>query len=678
MVRMTAMSRIFVFKSRAEFAAAENLSDFVSKCRDDIAAFSDKMNWDNWLWPKLASFTVLGTSGRSTDYKDKMREPFIDFAKAYFRYQQGHNPTGAKNEIKALKLVEKVLADVNGVPDILDLTPNILDQACALAREHYSSSAYQAGRELQRLAKFVTAHRLINGSCRDWANPIKRPADNNKIGKKGKELRDKRLPKEDAIMAMAEIFSQGSDDPRDIFTSSVFALLMSAPSRISEVLSLPVDCEIEELDKDGAIRYGLRFHSGKGYAGNIKWVPTPMVSIAKEAIRRLTEITSRGRALAKWIIENPGKIYRHENCPQVGQDVPLSRFQTCAALNLNPADFREAGAKLFQYKFKDVDSVTLSEILSYSMSRMPENFPWVNRDAGVTYANALFSMTANSLHATRGAVPFIPWLPSGDIVNNDLSPRESLGAHNSIFDRFRYVHADGARMKITTHQLRHLLDTMGQRGGLSEDERARWAGRADLKQNRTYSHVTEIEKVEQLERFQLESAFNYGQQLIHHEPVSKAEFELIPKGAAHVTMFGFCVHDYVMSPCGKARDCTNCGEHVCVKKEDERKTRIIERRNDTEAQVDAAREGVSQGLFGADRWLEYHELSLARLNELVNTLNDPDVPDGSLIKLKSENSFSHLQRAIAARKSSAIQTEKSEEVAVVDDLLLLMGGVKIG
>lgn len=672
------MSNVFLFKSKAQVAASENLSDFVRRCRDDMTAFGDAITWDHWIWPKLANFTVLGTSGRSTDVADKMQEPFISFAKAYFRYQQGHNPTGTKNEIKALKLLERVLSEVNGVPDILDLTPNILDQASAMAREHFSATAYQAGRELKRLAEFVTAHHLVRGHCGDWANPINRPDDNNKIGKKGKELRDKRLPKDDAIMAMADIFAQDPEDLKDIFTTSVFALLMSAPSRITEVLSLPVDCWVEEPDKDGEMRYGLRFFSGKGYGGNVKWISTPMVPIAKEAIRRLVPITHGGRELSNWIVENPGEIYRHEGCPNVAHDAPLTRFQACAALNLEPASFSEAGSKLLPYKFSNVDSVTLDDIFNYSMSRMPDDFPWVNQQAGVSYANALFSMTANTLHSTRASVPFIPWLPSVNIVNNDFSPREGTVHHQSIFDRYGYLHADGSRMKITTHQLRHLLDTMGQRGGLSEEEIARWAGRADAKQNRTYNHVTEIEKVEQLEQFQLESAFDYGQQLIHHEPVSKGEFELMPKGAAHVSIYGFCLHDFTMSPCGKVRDCTNCDEHVCVKKEDERKVRIVDRRDAIEEQVRAARDGVNQGLYGADRWLEHHELSLARLNELVGILNDPSIPDGSLIKLKNENSFSHLKRALGAKKQSYVTSEHSEDSDVVDDLLLLMGGKFLG
>ncbi|EKD74304.1 MAG: hypothetical protein ACD_45C00005G0009 [uncultured bacterium] len=48
---------------------------------------------------------------------------------------------------------------------------------------------------------------------------------------------------------------------------------------------------------------------------------------------------------------------------------------------------------------------------------------------------------------------------------------------------------------IDTHQFRHLLNTMAQRDGLSQSEIARWSGRADIKQNRVYDHMSEFELV---------------------------------------------------------------------------------------------------------------------------------------------------------------------------------------
>ncbi len=52
-------------------------------------------------------------------------------------------------------------------------------------------------------------------------------------------------------------------------------------------------------------------------------------------------------------------------------------------------------------------------------------------------------------------------------------------------------------------------------------------------------------------------------------PVTPGMINLWEHGAVHATEFGYCVHDYMMSPCDKFRDCINCNEQVCVKGEEE-------------------------------------------------------------------------------------------------------------
>lgn len=66
---------------------------------------------------------------------------------------------------------------------------------------------------------------------------------------------------------------------------------MCAPSRISEILALPCDCEITETDSNGVERYGLRFYSLKGYGADIKWIPDVMVPAAVRAIERLKKLS---------------------------------------------------------------------------------------------------------------------------------------------------------------------------------------------------------------------------------------------------------------------------------------------------------------------------------------------------------------------------------------------------
>lgn len=53
------------------------------------------------------------------------------------------------------------------------------------------------------------------------------------------------------IDLVGRVFSSNDKSQRDIFTTSIIALLLCAPTRISEVLSLEVDCEVEGKDKEG-------------------------------------------------------------------------------------------------------------------------------------------------------------------------------------------------------------------------------------------------------------------------------------------------------------------------------------------------------------------------------------------------------------------------------------------
>lgn len=670
------MAELFNFTPKSELDAQANLEDFIRKCKTQLTVFGENLDWNQWRWPKAANFAKLGANSRTTDEADKFDDAFIDFAKAYFRYQQGHHETGTKNELKALRTIEKALLQSNESASIKNLTIDILDQAAQLMREHYEKgSDYHGGRELERLAIFVTKKKLIGRDLSGWRNPISRKKDEIQTGEKAKARRDKKLPSEEALDALAEIFANNPSDPRDVFTSSTFALLMCAPSRITEILELPVDCEVEELDSKGNLRYGWRFYAGKGFGADIKWIPTVMVDIAKEAIARITRLTEESRKLAKWIETNPDKFYRHEKCPDVADDTPLSVRDTCLALGFFADANKSASSVLCKYNLpsRDGDN-TLNSLWKYVMSRQPDDFPWLSEQKGIKYSNALFCMTRNLIASNRGTSPVILWKPTNNIFNNDLSPRESLNSdHQSIFDRYGYL-KNGERIKLTSHQARHLLDTIAERGGLSQLEIAKWSGRADIKQNRTYNHMTEYEMVAMVEQLDTSlTLFGPSGSVGTNVPITIQEFNTLEKGPVHVTEFGVCVHDFTMTPCDKYRDCLNCSEQVCIKGETEKLSRIKRRLAEVENQFNSAEIAMHEGLAGADRWYEYHKNTLTRLTELVAILEDPGVEYGALIKLKNEKAFSPLRRAVESKLASKSVIE-NEEAKLLDDMTILLGG----
>ena len=671
------MAELFSFIPKSELDSKDNLNCFIGECKTDLTVFGHDLNWDDWRWAKAGNFTKLGANSRTKDEADKFDESFIDFAKAYFRYQQGHKPTGTKNELKALRTVEAALLYSNKSATISNLTTPILDQAAQLMREHYAKgSGYHGGRELERLARFVTSKNLVAQDLSGWRNPILRKKDEIQTGEKAKVRREKKLPSEAALYALAEIFANNPSEPKDIFTSATFALLMCAPSRIAEVLELPVDCEIEQKDSKGKMRYGWRFYSGKGYGADIKWIPTEMVSIAKEAISRIKRLTGESRNLAKWVESEPDKFYRHEKCPAVDDNQVLTMKQSCQALGFKSDTKKECATSLYNCHLDYKDGVhTLSSLWQYVRSRQPKELPWLSKKKGIKYSNALFCMQRNLIGTQRGISPVILWKPTNNVFNNDLSPRECLKSnHQSIFDRYGYLDAEGNRIKLTSHQARHLLNTIAQRGGLSQLQIAKWSGRVEINQNRTYNHMSEYEMVAKAEELDASlTLFGPSGEVDKFMPITIQEFNTMEKGAVHVTEFGVCVHDFTMSPCEKYRDCLNCSEQVCIKGEQEKLSRIKNRLDHVETQYNSAKQAMDDGLAGADRWYEYHKNTVDRLKELVIILESADVVDGAQIKLRNDKAFSPLRRAIESKVTSPELTNE-KDMKLLDDMTRMLGG----
>lgn len=672
------MTNLIHFTPQATITAAENLREFIRMCRDELTVFGEDLNWSDWKWPGVVHFTKIGVNSRGARDGDRLDDALIDFAKAYFRYQQGHSPTGTKNESKALRTIEVALLQTKRCADISGLDTSILDEAALLGRNYYSPmAAYQCGRELQRLAYFVAKKRLIDTDVGTWKHPIKKPIDITiQTGPKARTIHEKMLPDQEVMSAIAEIFANDPKDPKDIFTACTFAMMMCAPSRISEVLELPVDCEVEELDSKGLLRYGWRFFSGKGYEGDIKWIPTVMIPIAKEAVRRIHSLTEKSRKLARWVEKNPSQFYRHEGCPNVADDEPLTVFQACECLGVVSKTRRNCTTALGAMKLATHDGAqTLNRLWQVVMTRQPKGFPWLSKEKRIKYSNALFCMNRNLLHDQRGISPVILWAPTVNVFNSDLSPRDSLksGSHKSIFDRYGYNSREGQRLHATSHQVRHLLNTIANRGGLSQDQIAKWSGRADSKQNRVYNHMSEFEMVAAAEALDTSlSLFGPKGEISQHIPITTQEFNLLERGPVHVTEFGVCIHDYVMSPCEKFRDCINCQEHVCIKGENERLKRIKSRLEDVEKDLAESRDAMANGFMGADRWGEHHEKTVVRLRQLVEILERPEVPDKSQIKLRDGKDYSHLRRAIAAKAAGALENN-APDAGLFSEMTRMLG-----
>ncbi|EQD32925.1 hypothetical protein B1A_19137 [mine drainage metagenome] len=666
------MAEIVHFVPRATLDARENVKEFIRVCRDLLTVFGPDLDWDANTWQQAGvSFGNLDQTTPKFLPPKAMKTPFLDFAKAYFRYRQGHKPTGAKVEMRALKCLERALDERARGMDLQHVDASLLDRAAVLARGHYSEGmAYHAGRELERLSRFVSDKRLIAATL-DWKSPIKRPGDTIRTGRKAQEERDRKLPSDEALDALAEIFASNPKVARDVFTTSVAAMLLCAPSRISELLALPEDCEVWETKRDGKRAYGWRFQPGKGGAPMIKWIPDAMAEVAQEAVRRVREMTTEARRIASWLEQYPDRFYRHSACPQVEETQPLSITEAAASIGIYKDDTQYCRTELrrLDLSARDGDN-SLASLNKWVHAQLPEGFPWFDEGRGARFSEALFCVQLNALRTGMSASPCLIRRPTNNVFNNDLCSRQTSATYVAlgVFDRHGYNSGRTKPLKVTSHQFRHLINTMGQRGGLGQSEIARWSGRVDVKQNRVYDHMSEFELVDMLRLHDPElsldrSLAEIAEQIATQLPMTRQEFNALTIPTAHVTEYGFCIHDYVMSPCQRFRDCLNCTEQVCIKG-DRRLDRIRTRYAQVSQLMERARREIAEGSAGADRWYEIHALTEKRLGSLLAILGNPSIKDGAIIRLNNDQEFSPLRRALDAK--AIVGTLKEEHRSMLD------------
>ena len=163
------MAEIIQFVPKSHLDSAKNLLEFIRVCRDELTVFGANLQWEENYWSDVGvTFGNLDQKTRLLDPKKSMKQPFLDFAKAYFRYQKGHKPAKSHPEMPALKCVERAFFNVTKGTDLARLNTLVLDEAVVLARENFSAGmVYHVGREIAKLAKFISDKHLIPGKL-DW------------------------------------------------------------------------------------------------------------------------------------------------------------------------------------------------------------------------------------------------------------------------------------------------------------------------------------------------------------------------------------------------------------------------------------------------------------------------------------------------------------------------------
>lgn len=646
------MSDLILFRPKAELDAAGNLEGFIDSCRNDLAIFGadlpfDENSWDVTDWVELKGqgnkrhrlvFSNMVTVNDKNPLP--MAEPFLSFAKGYFRYMQGYRPTKVTGfRLGALRALEAALVETTGESDPILTDATVLNRAAQLVAEKYSdAAAYRIGGQLEMLAAFMSEHKLTMVPV-NWRSHITRPGDAVRVGKEFDERRKEKMPSQAVLDALPQVYLMATD-PAEVIISSVAAILCASPDRISEVLTLPVDCEVWQKDRHtGKDVYGLRWWPAKGADPMVKWIIPSMAGVVQEAIRKIRKVTDEARQVAKWYEDHPGELYLAKGTEHLRGQERLSLHELADVIGLVDGASASAWCKSYKVKVtkeRGIGMVRFADVQNAVISMLPKGFPLLDTVNGLKYSEALFVVRSNELHQQRGTYKCAVETVSINQINTGLGSRVEHG-FPSIFSRFGFAESDGSPIKVTTHQFRHYLNTLAQAGGMSQLDIAKWSGRKDIRQNAAYDHVTPGQMVQKIRDAIGNDSTVFGPiaELSKKTLIPRDEFARLVVPTAHTTDFGYCIHDYTMSPCQLHRDCIHCSDLICVKGDEEKERRLRQQLEEARGLLRRAEEASKDGYYGSDRWLEHHSSTVERLSQLCSIIDDPKVPIGSVIQLTS-------------------------------------------
>ena len=469
-------------------------------------------------------------------------------------------------------------------------------------------------------------------------------------------------------------------------------LLACAPSRVSELWRLPHDTAIlnnplEDQDISRALhdedrdtldfKFAMTWFPVKGGKPVIKPVPGAMQFVAKRCLEILADYSEEPRRMAKWIMDNPGVMPIPEDCKDLRalRDDPNARISPAEVARLlgvssiSKCRFWEEKFKRTRrtrlgscrygtttYCFKTMQQEWWLEFQRLFSQSFKSDWPYVvNSDTlQLTADRALmlvFKGTLDPLAINENRL-FLTTLQSQAL---DTILGETKNGALSFWDRLNIRLPNKKSPNINTHQIRHFLNTMAQRAGVPQAVIAMWSGRVRIPQNVTYDHRTDTERlrahgydisdydemqVDDLLYRRVEQLYTGTVGLPSVEVLSANEGdirELQKKRIVSITQFGYCIGDLHSDPCPKAVNCLSCARLVTCKGAQnatmflEQKLRKLESQK---AQIELHIDEDGGWRLGSDRILPLLEEQISGAKDLLTTLNDPSVPDGSLILMR--------------------------------------------
>lgn len=637
------------FTPRDELDGQVNLSAFIELCRHAPVLSAneqfEKNIWETGKTRKGKNGTdriVFSTmeAAKENKHVPTLPEPYLSFAKAVIVYMDDKRPVVSQGpRIAALRLLEAALRDHNKDRRPTAVSHTVLDTAADLAKRNLDGAAYGVAGQLEAIAALMRDKRFVHFTSR-WVHGLSKPHETgSRIDEASLRARRDKLPSPAAIRGLAGVFLNAVG-VADTLISSSATLMICAPERINEVTRLPRNCLVQG-DERFEGKLGIRWAGSKGADDHVKWIPTQMAGIAREAISRLEASSRKANEIAAWYVRNPRAIYLAEGAQHLREMELLTTAEVSLLL------WGPSGGNAIQWcKQQSIDlmkeggavKVRFSDVEKAVLSMLPRTFPYLPGEGPpIRVDEALCVMRKNELHPRRASYEcMFDLLEQSDIASR-LGQRNDSGIP-SLFSKYGFTEDDGTPIVVNSHAFRHYLNTLAQMGGLTDVQIAVFSGRVDVRQNSVYDHMTSDQAQAPIHTATKTHGFMAGLVAApSRKLVNRADFAGLGLGAAHTSDYGYCRHDFAAEPCQMHRDCLNCEEQECVKGEAHKEANLRARIEETRNLLSAAKTALTDEEYGADRWVTHQEKTLKRAEALLAILSDAATPAGARVRLAGED-----------------------------------------
>jgi hypothetical protein len=200
----------------------------------------------------------------------------------------------------------------------------------------------------------------------------------------------------------------------------------------------------------------------------------------------------------------------------------------------------------------------------------------------------------------------------------------------SAFEMFGIREANGAFCRMTTHQLRHWLNHIADKGGLPVELQTRWLGRENAKDTEAYRHATVSERLEWVKMGMREGSLQGTKADIYVE-LPRGQREAFLDGeiqAAHITAFGICLHDFAVTPCPFHLNCVRgCPDYLRTRGNQKEREHLIQIRTATEQALHAARLQAANNAGIAEPWVRHCKQTLDGIAKALAVDDDMELGD---------------------------------------------------